>query len=83
MKKNRKITDILILVFAGVTLFNYIAYLVHLIAFPEQIFAFVITFIILTITALPIVFRKKLKAVLKKSFPFLFYNLSTKLSILF
>ncbi|MBQ7670726.1 MAG: YdcF family protein [Clostridia bacterium] len=71
MKTIKKIIDITALVCAGIVVLNYTVYLAHLIVFPEQPLAFVITFAALALTVLPIVFRKKLKSLLKKAFPVL------------
>ena len=69
MKTAKKIYDIIILILAGAVVLNYGVYLAHLIAFPEQPLAFIITFLVLGGVILPIVFRKPLKRILKKAYP--------------
>ena len=69
MKTLKTIINIIILILAGAVVLNYGVYLAHLIAFPEQPLAFIITFIVLGATILPIVFRKPLARLLKKAFP--------------
>ena len=71
MKTFKKIIDIVALVCAGIVVLNYTVYLAHLIVFPEQPLAFIITFAALALTVLPVIFRKQLKALLKKAFPVL------------
>ena len=71
MKTVKRITNIIILILAGAVVLNYGVYLAHLIAFPEQPLAFIITFIVLGATILPIFFRKPLKRLLKKAYPVL------------
>ncbi len=60
-----KLTDGIITVCAAFTLINYIVYLIKLIVVPEQLTAYVLTFLILTGVLLPFILRKKLK----KAFP--------------
>ena len=61
----------IIAVCATFTLFNYTAYLIKLIIFPEQLTAFIITFVILFGVSLPVIFREKIKKITGKVFPFL------------
>lgn len=53
---------------AAIVILNYAVYLCHLIVFPEQPLAFIITFLALALTVLPIVFRKKLEVLLKRAY---------------
>ncbi|MBR6918441.1 MAG: YdcF family protein [Clostridia bacterium] len=69
MKVFEKILNIAFAVFASITALNYTVYLIHLIIFPEQPLAFIITFTVLSLIALPVIFRRKLRALLKKAYP--------------
>ncbi len=71
MKKTKKILNVILCFLAGFTLLNYTVYLIHLIAFPEQPLAFIITFCVIGAVALPVIFRKRLKKLLKKAYPVL------------
>lgn len=71
MKVIKRIYNTAALVLAGIVILNYGVYLLHLIAFPEQPIAFILTFIALGASILPIVFRKQLKRLLKNAFPVL------------
>ena len=71
MKTAKKIINVVILILAGIAVLNYTVYLIHLIVFPEQPLAFIITFAVLGATILPIVFRKPLRKILKKAYPVL------------
>lgn len=67
----KKTLNILIGIAAGVTLLNYTVFLISLLIFPGQPIAYIITIIVLAATALPIIFRKQLKKILKKAYPVL------------
>ena len=56
---------------ASFTLINYVAYLIKLIAFPEQVTAYIITFVIISGVTLPIVFRRQIGKITGKFFPVL------------
>ncbi len=71
MKKTiKKIVNFIIGLLAVLTLTNYVVYLIHLIAFPEQPLAFIITFCVIGAILLPVLFRKPVKRLLKKTYPF-------------
>ena len=67
----KRCANALIGVLAGIVLLNYTVYLIHLVAFPEQPLAFIITFCVLGAVLLPIIFRKRLRRLLKKAYPVL------------
>lgn len=69
-EKTRPLSKI-ILFCAAVTLFNYLVYLIKLIIFPEQPLAYIITVFVIGVTALPIIFRKKVEKITGNAFPFL------------
>ena len=71
MERIKKILNALICCATAITLANYFVYFVHLIAFPEQPLAFIITICVLSAVLLPIIFRKRLKRILKKAYPVL------------
>jgi len=71
MEKLKKCANVLIGFLAAFVLLNYTVYLIHLIAFPEQPLAFIITFCVLGAVILPIIFRKPLRRLLKKAYPVL------------
>ncbi len=71
MTKLKKCANVLIGFLAAFVLLNYTVYLIHLIAFPEQPLAFIITFCVIGAVILPIVFRKALRRLLKKAYPVL------------
>ena len=70
-EKRGKFIDVLLGVFAAVTLVNYGTYFLHLIFFPESTTAVVIALCVIAITALPILFRKSLKKLFGKTFRFM------------
>ena len=67
----KKAANVVIGVLAAFVLLNYMVYLIHLIAFPEQPLAFIITFCVLGAVILPVVFRRPLRRLLKKAYPVL------------
>ena len=67
----KKAANAVIGVLAAIVLLNYTVYLIHLLAFPEQLLAFIITFCVIGAIVLPVIFRKKLRKVLKKAYPWL------------
>lgn len=70
-RRGGKILSVIIAVCAGVTLLNYTVYLVKLLIFPEQTLSYIITFIVLAITLVPILQRRKIKKITGRLFPFL------------
>jgi len=71
MKITKKILNVAVGFFAAVALINYTVYLIHLLFFPEQPLAFIITFAVLSVIILPIIFRNPLKRILKRAYPVL------------
>lgn len=67
--RKTKVCDVILSVFAAITLVNYGMYFVHQLFFPESTTAFLISLFVIAITLLPILFRKRLKLILKKAFP--------------
>ena len=69
MKTINKIVNVVIGICSGFVLLNYTVYLIHLLAFPEQPIAFIMTFAVFAAVLLPIIFRKRLQGLLKKAYP--------------
>ncbi|MBR0303262.1 MAG: YdcF family protein [Clostridia bacterium] len=69
-EKKKRFFNIVVGIFAAITLLNYTVYLVHLIAYPEQPLAFIVTIAVIAAVALPVIFRKQIKNVLKRTYPF-------------
>ena len=67
----KKAVNAVIGVLAALVLLNYTVYLIHLLAFPEQPLAFIITFCVIGAVLLPVIFRKKLRKLLGKAYPIL------------
>ena len=71
MTKLKRTANIVIGALAGITLLNYTVYLIHLIAFPEQPLAFIITFCVIGAIVLPVIFRNGLRKIFGKAYPVL------------
>lgn len=70
-KEKRDFLSKLTAALAAFTVFNYAVYLIKLLIFPEQPLAFAVTFAVLAVTILPIVFKGKIKKLTGKLFPVL------------
>ncbi|MBR4072019.1 MAG: YdcF family protein [Clostridia bacterium] len=58
--KKRKLIDILAVCFGGFAFIAYISYLIKLVLWPEPVSAFVICITVMILTAVPVLFHKKL-----------------------
>lgn len=65
------VINILLVILAAITLANYGVYSVHMLFFPESATAWAAAITVISVTLFPILFRKKLAALLKKAFPVL------------
>ena len=67
----KRAANVAIGVLAAIVLLNYTVYLIHLLVFPEQPLAFIITFCVIGAVLLPVIFRKQLRKLLKGAYPVL------------
>lgn len=69
-EKFEKAVNVVLFVFATITLVNYITYFIHMLFFPESTTAYIISAVVIIITLFPVLLQRKLEKFLGKTFKY-------------